>query len=516
MNKYRLASRIWRLPVNYHRFFRALYTVDAIKPIVPDNLLENIKNSQSTFHILQMVNENYKEMNERHSVQALKMLFFLQKQENCTMSTKKLVSHPVFEKICRNIKKNSGIVDLNDAVDVLKSLSFLGIPSTSTITQVMLQIVRSNVNSLSIPQILFLDYLLTTFQVTPLVEAMKIALPMVFEIVLPTKLNDSSVTQMADCLKYAVFNNLSYSTIEFLTQKLDNFQEEFTGQVAVSILLSLCKLPRKEHYENLINKAATDLVVNIDNVPIIKLEICLNRLAHCYSKSYPFYYQEVLFDTCANYIIDHKIGYKRAITVARNMARMHHFHKKLLDYIAECVYKNGASIEKDPADIYSIAVYAILSDHRPTHWEDLKRWIMSCKDLATENRKEIIWIRFAAALCILDIYKIDVLCRALRPDYLEHLFTKNFSSDFDNYYGIWQCISTYKPDLVQLLPENINPKDLVLQRGNPNRFPLKGALEAGLGGEQFFLTNLYSKLGLVIGKVLSNQAVLSITLGNNF
>lgn len=45
--------------------------------------------------------------------------------------------------------------------------------------------------------------------------------------------------------------------------------------------------------------------------------------------------------------------------------------------------------------------------------------------MAAENRKEIIWIRFAAALCVLDIYKIDVLTRALNEGYIRHLLEES-------------------------------------------------------------------------------------------
>ncbi|XP_066149435.1 uncharacterized protein [Euwallacea fornicatus] len=467
-----------------------------VQPNAPDVLLNRLRASSSTSRLLQLVRENYKKMDEKHTVQALKALFMLQKDGNSDLSTEKLMGHPDFEKICRNIKRYSGIVDINDAIDALKTLSYVGVKSYSMIVQVLLQIVRGNVNQLSIPQVLFLNFLLMDMENTPLVEALRIALPMVFEINVKKKMNNTNPVQMTDCLYYAIKKNLSQETVNFILEKLETYPGEFDGNTARGILNAVCLLPRNPIYQTIVNRVSTDLVVNIENVAIINMEICLNRLTHHYTNRCKFYYQEVLFDTCANYIIDHNIGYKRALGVARNMARLHHFHQRLSDYISTCIYRDP-DIKKDSADIYSIAVFLALTDYKPAHWEHLKEWIKKCKELAVENRKEIIWARFASALCLLDIYKIDVLGRALNEEYVRHLLEKKFHSNFEQYSFTWQCISTYKPDLAELLP-NLDPKDLVVDFAKNLEPSLEGAMHKALGGEQFVLTNLYSKLGVHI------------------
>lgn len=195
-------------------------------------------------------------------------------------------------------------------------------PANSHITQIILQIIRNNINSLNIPHILFVDFLLKSFEDTPLVEALRIALPIVFEINVPIKMNKSNPAQMADCLQYAIRHNVSNESIDYILNKLERFEGEFEADTARSVIFSICCLPRNHNHESLINKATTDLVVNIENISILNMEVVLNKLVHKYSKKFQFYYQEVLFDTCANYIIDHNIEYKRAINVLRNMARV--------------------------------------------------------------------------------------------------------------------------------------------------------------------------------------------------
>lgn len=272
--------------------------------------------------MFELVHRHHKHMNERHSIQAIKAIFQFQRDGTSSLSPSSLASHPEFAKICEKIKKHAGVIDVNDAIDTLKAVSYVGIPAKSLIVQVMLQVIRSNVNSLNIPHILFLNFLLSNFESTPLVDALQIALPLVFEIHLPTKLNTSNPSQMVDCLNYAIDKRLSQETIKILRENLENYPGAFDGETARKIISNLCFLPRNAIYQNLLTKASTDLVVDIDNVSIVNMEICLNRLAHKYTNRYPFYYQEVLFDTCANYIIDHNIDCSRAFKVLRNMARV--------------------------------------------------------------------------------------------------------------------------------------------------------------------------------------------------
>lgn len=78
----------------------------------------------------------------------------------------------------------------------------------------------------------------------------------------------------------------------------------------------------------------------------------------------------------------------------------------------------------DTVDIYSIVISVALTDYRPVHWEQLKELIMQRENIAQTDKKEIIWIKFAASLCLLDIYKLEVFTKCLNETFLSHLFKK--------------------------------------------------------------------------------------------
>lgn len=96
----------------------------------------------------------------------------------------------------------------------------MGIPSDSTITQVLLQLIKQNVNHLSLQQIIFLNYIVRQFKATPLSDALLIALPIVFEIQLPLKLDKDNVIQLTDCLQYVSRTNPSDATLNTLIKPL--------------------------------------------------------------------------------------------------------------------------------------------------------------------------------------------------------------------------------------------------------------------------------------------------------
>ncbi|KAF7277873.1 hypothetical protein GWI33_009127 [Rhynchophorus ferrugineus] len=239
------------------------------------------------------------------------------------------------------------------------------------------------------------------------------------------------------------------------------------------------------------------MVVHVDQLSFFDISFTLYKMAHQYKKSYPFYYQEVFFDTVANQCIEMKANLRNSMYVMRQLARLRHFHKNLLDYVSKLVYDDPHQ-PCHPIDCFSLVIALALTDYKPVHWDAIRDWIRNARDLGLENKKEILWIRFAASLCVLGIYKADVLSRTLSSSYVEHLLSKGFMSDFENYFTIWKMLNIYNPDLADLLPSNLEPKLLVDRINLVKDYPLEAPLEKCLGGPEFLLTKLYSKLGDII------------------
>ena len=173
-----------------------------------------------------------------------------------------------------------------------------------------------------------------------------------------------------------------------------------------------------------------------------------------------------------------------------------------------------------------------MTDYKPPHWDTVKNIIARSENVANSDRKEIIWIKFAASLCLLDIFKLDVLNKCLNASFLQQLFSKRsmlrhcllrsfslsfleFMSDFENYVTVWQSIKLFRPEFNCLLTPAYDPEALVKNFRQSLEFPLEAALHKALGGEGYVKTDLHSKSGVQIGgssSCLSNNFVIFVLL----
>lgn len=252
-------------------------------------------------------------MNKNHLIQALKSIFALQKQGNTNLTTNEILKHPEFERICYHLKHQAGMIEVNDTIDALKVVTYMGTPSNSTIVQVLLQLIRHNVNDLSLQQIIFLDFLLSHHEKAPLVDALRLALPMVFEIQFPVKVDGTNLPHLLECLQYVSRKDVSERCVDAIVKYLMNYRQEIDGKGGVSIIWSICDMKSDEFFEPLVTKAINAIILDIDRLSFTEIETSLDKLLKKYTPYLKFYYSETLCDVTANYIIDNDLGFDAAV-----------------------------------------------------------------------------------------------------------------------------------------------------------------------------------------------------------
>lgn len=273
-------------------------------------------------------------MNNKHLMQALRSLFTLQKSGQSQLSTQQILKHPDFHLLCRTLRKHSGVIELNETIEALKVVSYVGVASDSTIVQVLLQLLRHQVNYLTLPQIIFLDFLLAQMKATPLIEAMQLALPLIFEIQLSTKLDRDNINHMADCLLFATKKNVSAKCVENLVSSISRYNGPMETKTAMSILWSLCDFKPDELFEPLVTRLIEDLIVDIDALNYGDVETTLTKLTNRYSSKYPFYYNDIFCDLVANYVMDQDLGCEAAVFVLKKL------HKVVRTYLYAVLSKH--------------------------------------------------------------------------------------------------------------------------------------------------------------------------------
>lgn len=116
------------------------------------------------------------------------------------------------EEICRteelrtlshNVNKNVRFLKVEDAVTILKVLTYFEISTNSILCQNLLQMISKQVNRLGISQIMFLYYIIPECARSPLVDALKIAIPVVFETHVRSQLDIDDIPTLAGAVCFS-------------------------------------------------------------------------------------------------------------------------------------------------------------------------------------------------------------------------------------------------------------------------------------------------------------------------
>lgn len=238
------------------------------------------------------------------------------------MSTEQIRKHPDFEKICSNLRSQVGSLEPNDVIDALKLMTFLGVPSNSTVVQVLLQMLRHSINQLSLKQIIFSDFLISQQQSTPLGDALKIALPIVFQIQLPMQIDRTNIVQLTEYFQYISKNKMSEETIETIVKALEKCPTEMDGKLGVSIVWSITDMPTNEFFQPLLEKAMNAIAADVDRLNYNDIETTISKLINRISHKNSVYFNETFFDVACNYIIDNDSGFDMALYLQRKLNKI--------------------------------------------------------------------------------------------------------------------------------------------------------------------------------------------------
>lgn len=200
--------------------------------------MNKLRACSSRQEIFQFIKENNKIMDGLAALEIMTKLFRLEKtkkiQNNSIAQTKE------FSMLCHVLKSNIRQLSEGDAVQALKVLNYFHVPTSAVIVQMVLQIIRNSMNNLSIEQILFLIFLLSKCQKTPLVEALSIALPIVLESCMKSQLDFENIDTLTNLLQYLVEQPNKCESISTILYALNNIDISlFTTNHAKVLLTSI-------------------------------------------------------------------------------------------------------------------------------------------------------------------------------------------------------------------------------------------------------------------------------------
>ncbi|XP_063231183.1 uncharacterized protein LOC134535819 isoform X2 [Bacillus rossius redtenbacheri] len=466
-----------------------------------DVLLQNLKSASSVSKVLEVVERHHREMNSKHTLEALKCIFELQKCGCSEISKTDIINGLVFPTLCKKLKFQAREYHLNDTVEALKIVAYMGVPTSSLTVQILLQLIRKQVNDLSLQSVVFLHFLLDNMSSCPLVDALKIALPMVCEAQLRTKLDPTDVRQAIDLLQYASQRNLSEASVTHIVHTLDrNFHSE-TADVknAKTVVWSICRLKSVDtDYSRLLHSAFKVLSKNVSALSYKEIDYTLHKLTSKVKKKDHAYYHEDFVNSCGRYVVMQDCGFEKAAHILQHLSKLDHVCIDLLEYIAQHLVKNPKLVEECRTSTLMMFVRGLAAaGYKPDNWNSIKEALLDCSALQEEERLDLPWIKFALDLAYLDCFSDALLERIFNEDFLDKILAREYNLlDLLQLLTLHQAVFTLHPSYQGTQPPRGVLEEAARRNGGHMKdFPLRGALESGLGGASYVRTGVHTKLG---------------------
>lgn len=240
-----------------------------------------------------------------------------------SITKQQIVDSPDFIKLCKRLKSQARVITLNDTIQALKVVSYVGVPANSTIVQVLLQLIRHGVNDLSLHQIIFLDFLMKNIDRNPLVDALKIALPLVFEAQLSLKITQDDVTSLAELLQYACKKQLSDSSVNIIVECIGKLSDSIDVKIAKTVVWSLCELQRPVlNHQALLICCWNILTQNVELCSYTEIDELLDRMVKKIVQKQTYFYHEDFANSCARYVVAKDCGFEEGAWILRKLTRI--------------------------------------------------------------------------------------------------------------------------------------------------------------------------------------------------
>lgn len=238
--------------------------------------------------ILEEAATNYTNMTVHDVVDTMSTLF---KASRDMKDMQIIREHIGFIRLCEVLNKDIRLMKTNYIIESLKVFTYFQVPTNNILTQSLLQMIRTTVNEISLRDIIFIVFLLKKMDSTPLRDALLIALPLVFEAQLPTKLDSDDIGLLTWSLRFANENNINNTIIQdTILKSLWKYENNLDVRTARSIFYSLCSVQYASRLPpiafEVLSKVQKILIANAKQLSIQEIIKTLDKLVFVTLKKY--------------------------------------------------------------------------------------------------------------------------------------------------------------------------------------------------------------------------------------
>lgn len=437
----------------------------SIDPIA--NVMISIKSATNPLQLLDSVALSKSEVNGMSAEQfmrTLHTLFGLHKATKDSISADQIIGHPSFMILCRKLRRIAPSMDVSSNLNALKIVNYLKIPANTELSLVLVSLIRYQINDLSLQEIVYAEFLLN--QLKPRLEkaeAIKAALPVLFEIQLPIQFDPENTAENIELLKFATSNAFSPKTVGMIANALSAKLGQMKVEERKEILRILCAAPNVPTTASYLWKSS--LTRNAKMIGKMDLSELLRTTGLIVRKcqAEPIFYNnrvEHYLEKCVQSFIQRDTDLEDTVylqkllkNIVSNRKSKNYSPHDYVILIVKCTtfnfqslksanllkhidYKINANIISWPTvklDILFTVVQAFASaGYKPVNWEEIiLPAILENVRSKKQNPKHPTWLQFTLQLILLDHFEIEFVERVLCGEYLSEYMQRNNFSDTD-------------------------------------------------------------------------------------
>ncbi|KAG8182043.1 hypothetical protein JTE90_013973 [Oedothorax gibbosus] len=474
-----------------------------------DILLDQLQKAKSMDKILELSSNHLDVMNAQHIVTVLNNIYDQSKEGKC--KPEELMENQVFQALCSRLMKIVRVLDTQELITSYKVLSNLGIRSSSYVVSSILKMLGAHLNNMSLGQITFLSYMLSKQRHHPLVDGLRLALPLVLQVQIEQQLDSDNMTQVADCLQLACRSRLKPATIQKIVSTILTKSQTLSPTNATTILFAMLNMETPvEGYKALLNHSIQVVTKNIelsDEKQVIKI------LKLCHGQGFyhsPFYYE------IAKKVVSEKWELGSTWEVIKTFSSVNFFPSSFLDHFASvlCLEAHTLRTSQD-YPILNCVEYLSATGHRPPHLSAALRILCSCDskiEVLRENSPFLL-VKFLGCLAMMGHFPENVLSAALDEEYLFAAWSQSRklgrSKEFERYLlSLHWSLEVFDQETNFTFPNTVF-KTLVpsvFEKYSNHECPLQKFIENGLGGPQFLESKVFTRDGIFIDHMLAMRS----------
>ncbi|XP_045124361.1 uncharacterized protein LOC123512184 [Portunus trituberculatus] len=477
-------------------------------------LVVKIKECESVAAAFEVYERHNDVMETKHCLALLEKLGVLAK--NSEDSSAQTQQSEGFSALCDQLYSQCRRMEVDDWLNLLKYLCLLRVPATSKLCQVALQMLKHQINDLTLKQLIFLDFLLKKMERTPLSEALLTATPILLSNILPSAfLNELSFSYLS--LAFTICCQGKVKGLGILLQEMYKRGSVRDTILAMSLVWSLTRvsspqlqrrlLTQEEQLtrEVIMKECLETLARDTDSLSSHQMESTLTKLSMGHDFGDRSCYNERFLNAAASFVCRHSLPFEKTAHTITKMSKMNYISEELVQYAVKLMISQPEDISQAKVGMVSLLSAVTVTPLPPEELKAVLDVMMTHKSLQMNSeyyKKPLLQV--AVELLSVEYYHPQLMQILTSPDTLSLFMSKyhkeniNHSRLVDVDQALGRLVSS--PHRV---PETfLEPGRRLRASQQPTRSFLKAMLHQILPDPSYLMSGLLSGGGIFIDHLL--------------